>query len=52
MIIYYIKNKINNKMYIGQTVYSLKRRIKGHLQCVRLGRDRKLYKCHKKVWLG
>ena len=48
MIIYYIKNKINNKMYIGQTVYSLKRRIKGHLQCVRLGRDRKLYNAIKK----
>ena len=35
-------------MYIGQTVYSLKRRIKGHLQCVRLGRDRKLYNAIKK----
>lgn len=31
MIIYKIKNKINGKIYIGQTMYSLERRIVTHL---------------------
>lgn len=32
MIIYRVKNKINNKIYIGQTIRNLDKRIKGHLK--------------------
>lgn len=28
-IIYMIKNKVNNKVYIGQSIHSFKRRYKG-----------------------
>lgn len=48
MIIYYIKNKLNNKMYIGQSIHTLQWRIKGHLQCVKRGIKRKLYNAIRK----
>lgn len=48
MIIYYIKNKLNNKMYIGQSIHSLSWRINGHLQCVKRGLKRKLYNAIRK----
>ena len=48
MIIYYIKNKLNNKMYIGQTIRTLQQRINGHLQCVKRGVKRKLYNAIRK----
>lgn len=48
MIIYYIKNKLNGKMYIGQTIKSLEVRLNGHMQCVRSGYNRKLYNAIRK----
>lgn len=48
MIIYYIKNKLNGKMYIGQTIKTLEIRLKGHIQCVRSGYNRKLYNAIRK----
>lgn len=48
MIIYYIKNKINNKMYIGQSIRSLQTIIREHLQCVKNGMNRKLYNAIRK----
>ena len=43
MIIYSIRNKINNKVYIGQTIKTLEHRLQGHLKCAERGVDRKLY---------
>lgn len=48
MIIYYIKNRFNGKMYIGQTIKELDVRLNGHLQCVKNGYDRKLYNAIRK----
>lgn len=48
MIIYYIKNKLNNKMYIGQTIYALKKRLQRHLSKARNGETFKLYQAIRK----
>lgn len=37
MIIYKFENRINGKVYIGQTIHSLKERVQGHLKSVRGG---------------
>ena len=37
--IYIIKNKINNKVYVGQTKVSIKLRFQNHLSAARCGRD-------------
>lgn len=45
MIIYKIENKINNKLYIGQTKNSLEFRIREHLKvCSLIGRALRKYK--------
>lgn len=43
MIIYKITNKINGKVYIGQTIKSLKHRISQHIKCAKRKVDRHLY---------
>lgn len=48
MIIYYIKNKLNNKIYIGQTIRTLEGRMDEHVQCAINGVDRKLYNAIRK----
>lgn len=37
--IYIIKNKINNKVYVGQTTVSIKLRFQNHLSAARHGKD-------------
>ena len=37
--IYIIKNKINNKVYVGQTKVSIKLRFQNHLSAARCGKD-------------
>ena len=37
--IYIIKNKINNKVYVGQTKVSIKLRFQNHLSAARYGKD-------------
>ena len=32
-VVYYIVNTINGKMYVGQTIYSLKKRFYEHEHC-------------------
>ena len=48
MIIYKITNKLNNKIYIGQTIQTLKERWQGHLQCMKKGDNRHLYQSMRK----
>lgn len=48
MIIYYIKNKINGKLYIGQTTKTIDKRIANHLQQAKIKTDRKLYNAIRK----
>lgn len=51
MIIYKITNKINNKVYIGQTVQSLSVRYNQHLKCLQHGDTRELYCAMRKYGL-
>ena len=37
--IYIIKNKVNNKVYVGQTTVSIKLRFQNHLSAARCGKD-------------
>lgn len=48
MIIYKITNKLNGKVYIGQTRYSLAKRKSAHIKCVENGVDRHLYNAMRK----
>ena len=48
MIIYYIKNKLNGKMYIGQTIHTLKYRMYRHVQKVKQNNPCKLYQAIRK----
>lgn len=48
MIIYKITNKINGKVYIGQTIHSLEARWKRHLKCAKDGVDTHLYQAIRK----
>lgn len=48
MIIYKITNKINGKVYIGQTIHSLSYRKSQHLRCANNGVDRHLYNAMRK----
>ena len=48
MIIYKITNKINGKVYIGQTIRSLEIRKRGHIQCAEQGMNRHLYNAMRK----
>lgn len=48
MIIYLIKNIINSKVYIGQTINSLKQRRCGHISDSRRGKDTKISRALKK----
>lgn len=48
MIIYKITNKVNGKVYIGQTIHSLEARWKRHLKCARDGVDTHLYQAIRK----
>lgn len=43
MLIYKITNLINNKIYIGQTTFSVEKRFKMHLNAFKKGQDTKLY---------
>ncbi len=36
MIVYLATNKVSKKQYIGQTIYSLKKRIRGHFICAKI----------------
>lgn len=47
-IIYIIKNKINNKVYIGQTTTDLSTRFKEHLRRTNKGENRKIYNAIRK----
>ena len=46
--IYIIKNKINNKVYVGQTKVSIKLRFQNHLSATRCGRDYTIGKAIRK----
>lgn len=48
MIIYKITNKVNGKVYIGQTTKTLQERKRQHLQCVKDGVNRHLYNAMRK----
>lgn len=48
MVIYKITNKINHKIYIGQTVKTLKQRWKGHLNDSKIAKNNKFYNAIKK----
>jgi group I intron endonuclease len=48
MIIYLIKNMINNKVYIGQTITSLNNRRNGHIADSRRGKNTKISRALKK----
>lgn len=48
MIIYKITNKINGKVYIGQTIHTLARRMANHIKCAKNGVDRHLYNAMRK----
>lgn len=48
MLIYKITNKINGKVYIGQTTKTLQHRKQQHLQCVTNGLNRHLYNAMRK----
>jgi transposase len=47
-LIYIIKNKINNKVYIGQTTMDMKTRFIGHISS-RNGKNKKHYKFYKAI---
>lgn len=46
--IYIIKNKINNKVYIGQTMQSVEERYKQHLKSCRCKQHYKIYRAMNK----
>lgn len=46
--IYIIKNKVNNKVYIGQTKVSIKLRFQNHLSAARCGKDYTIGKAIRK----
>ena len=48
MLVYMITNKINQKVYIGQTCKSLEERWKGHLSAVKSGWNTHLYNAMRK----
>lgn len=48
MLIYKITNKVNGKVYIGQTTKTLEHRKEGHLQAARNGLNRHLYNAIRK----
>lgn len=48
MLIYIIRNNVNNKVYIGQTTKSLEERWKGHLSQCRSGQPFHLYRAMRK----
>lgn len=48
MIIYKVENKINGKIYIGKTIYSLKTRKPCHLSYARNGRNTYFHKALRK----
>lgn len=48
MIIYKITNKVNGKVYIGQTIHTLNHRKNRHIECVHNGTDRHLYNAMRK----
>ena len=48
MIVYLIKNIINNKVYVGQTIKSLAQRMHGHIADSRRGKNTKMARAFKK----
>lgn len=48
MFIYLIRNKVNGKVYVGQTTRSVKRRWSRHLSLAATGVERPLYKAIRK----
>jgi len=49
MILYFIQNKINNKLYIGKTIQPIKKRFRRHLYHYHNNTNRRLYdamRCH------
>lgn len=48
MLIYSITNKLNGKMYIGQTTKSLEQRIKNHKNAMVSGKDTHIYRAMRK----
>ena len=46
--IYKITNKINNKVYIGQTINSLEKRFKQHLSEAKQGKNCRLHSAIRK----
>lgn len=51
MVIYKIVNKLNGKMYIGQTIHSLECRKKRHLRALKDGNNNHLYQAIRKYGL-
>lgn len=48
MIVYLIKNTVNNKVYVGQTINSLTQRMHGHIADSKRGKDTKMSRALKK----
>lgn len=48
-IIYIIRNNINDKVYIGQTVQSLDKRLRGHLHALNSGSKTKFYEAIREI---
>lgn len=49
MFIYLIRNKVNDKVYVGKTAHTVEERFSWHVRDAKVGKQRKLYTAMRKI---